>query len=160
MHLLQDVAGAAGNPSISDWRAVIIMFGGALTAVFTALGLVQKGRTDDLNATISRMEAARKEDDATHERQLQAERDRTARAEKAAEEAIGKLGAQTFVLAEQSAAIREFGGVIKESAVESRRIQERLDTAIRTTEDLRRSLNEAPSRRAAAYPGSDQQHDR
>lgn len=140
--LLQDAAQAAGSPSVSEWRAILILMGAAVSAVFGSLTLVQKGRADDLKEEINRQEAIRKEDDAAHERTLQAERDRTLRAEKTADEAMSRLATTIAITAEQTVAIREFGAVVKESAVESRRIQDKLDVVARTNEDLRRAIGD------------------
>ena len=125
--MLQEVAGAASSPSVSEWRAILIVMAGGVSAVFGSLTLVQKGRADDLKENIAALRAERAADDAAHERALQAERDRTARAEKAADDAMTRLASTIAITAEQTAAIREFGTIVKEGAVESRRIQEHLD---------------------------------
>lgn len=156
--LLQDVTAAAGDPSISEWRAILILVGGATAALFGALTLTWKGRSEDQAATIARMEAQRKEEEAAHERALQAERDCTVRAEKTADDAVSRLGAQTAVMAEQSAAVREFGLIVREVASESRRISERLDTVVRTTEDLRRTIGDSWTRRPSTHATREPEH--
>ena len=140
MNMLQEVAGAASSPSVSEWRAILIVMAGGVSAVFGSLTLVQKGRADDLKENIAALRAERAADDAAHERALQAERDRTARAEKAADDAMTRLASTIAITAEQTAAIREFGTIVKEGAVESRRIPEHLDMVARTSEDVRRAV--------------------
>lgn len=140
MNMLQEVAGAASGPSVSEWRAILIIMAGGISAVFGGLTLAQKARADDLKEVVAALRAEKAADDAAHERAIQAERDRTARAEKTADDTMGKLATTIAMSAEQTAAIREFGGIVKENASESRRSQERMDLVIRTNEDLRRAI--------------------
>lgn len=144
MYMLQEAAAAAGNPSISEWRAILLLMGGGISVVFGGLTLTQRGRVEDLKEQVAALRAEKIAEEAAHERALQTERDRTARAEKTADDAMARHASTLSVVAEQTAAIREFGAIVKEATSESRRSQERLDLVARTTEDIRRELASRP----------------
>ena len=143
--LLQQTIAPDGN----IWLIILGIAGGAMSGVFGALLASQRTVNANLEKQVLSEQKARQEAVTSCEAR---ERERVEKAEKREDAALERLATQTTIVTGQTAAITEFGGVLKDAVAEIRRDSERSEASSREIADLKKestSLREVTLRETA-----------
>lgn len=142
--LLQDT-----GPDSNTWVIILTAVGTGVSGVFGALLASQRTVNANLEKQVLSEQKARQEATVSCEAR---ERERVEKAEKREDAAVERLAVQTSIVTGQTAAITEFGGVLKDTVGEIRRDADRSESAARQIADLKQeavSLRETTLREAA-----------
>ncbi len=143
--LIQQAAVPDGNV----WLIILGIAGGAMSGVFGALLASQR----TVNANLEKQVLSEQKTKAEAVTGCEArERERVDKAEKREDTAMERLATATSIVTGQTAAITEFGGVLKDTVAEIRRGSERSEGAALEIGELKRestSLREVTLRETA-----------
>ncbi len=140
---------AQAAPDSNSWLIILGIAGGAMSGVFGALLASQRTVNANLEKQVLSEQKSRQE--AVAECTTR-ERERVDNAEKREDAAMAQLATQTSIVTGQTAAITEFGGVLKDAVAEIRRDAERSESSGRVIADLKTesaSLREVTLRETA-----------
>lgn len=142
--LMQDAA-----PTVNVWLVLFGTVGGAMAAVFGALLAARAAIEKNLKEQLASAESRRSMDVAACEKR---EGERVAKSESREDAALERLAGSTAIVTGLSAAVAEFGGVLKDTVSEIRKNAERSEAAVREISELKREaagLRETTLREAA-----------
>jgi hypothetical protein len=140
----------ATGPDSNIWLIILGIAGGAMSGVFGALLASQRTVNANLEKQVLSEQKSRQEAVTACEAR---ERERVTKAEERETAALERLGVSTSIITGQTAAITEFGGVLKDTVAEIRRGAERSEASVREIADLKResaSLRETTVRETSA----------
>ncbi len=133
MLALQSVA-----PDGNIWMIILGIAGGAMSGVFGALLASQRTVNANLEKQVLSEQKSRQESVTACEAR---ERERVEKSEKREDAAVDRLGVQTGIVTGQTAAITEFGGVLKDTVAEIRRDSERSEASVREIAELKKEAS-------------------
>lgn len=152
-----------GGPTENEWKWILGIAAGAIAALWGAYTISQKGRVDELNSRI-KTDAERHKDELAAERarsaaDLAAERARAEHAERREDAAVERMNTQASIISEQTAALREFGNVVKEVAGESKKYGELLLSFARRFDAIDSTLTDLYRQTGHRPPPASRRHD-